>query len=207
MVQARFDSTDRHFRDRGNFFQREILDDVKQQSRTLKIGQLLKERKENITFLATNKRGTRVQFVSIRKIVGRFKPARLRRENRRRSVCPTPLLEALLMGDTEKPGGKLGVLPQTGDVPDGADKSFLNDIERRCFILEKFGGIGVKRQLKSFEQGIPCFRRLLAGGVEKMGIGDGHVGYLRVECEKTKKVQRLIPKMHLNLELTAALTG
>lgn len=55
------------------------------------------------------------------------------------------MLDALLVGDAEKPRGKARIVAQRADMADGGGKRLLHDIERGGGITEQFDDIGVKR--------------------------------------------------------------
>ena len=98
-----------------------------------------------------------------------------------------PVLHAFLVRDAEEPRPKLAVVAQAREVADGCGKRLLHDVERGGVVAEKFGGVGVKRQLVPLEQGVPGIRRMLAGGVEEIGFGGGHEGALESGMAKTRK--------------------
>src|SRR4030095_343907 len=78
-----------------------------------------------------------------------------------------PSLDALLVGDAEKPTAKLLVLSQSIDVTNGADEGLLNKVETRLFITNQFMHIREHRKLVTPKQRVP------RGQHPQPGIGNG----------------------------------
>ena len=66
-----------------------------------------------------------------------------------------PLLDAFLVGDAEEPTAEFGVALQAGDVFDGGDHRFLDDVERGLLVAHHLHDVGKKRQAVALEQGRP----------------------------------------------------
>ena len=77
------------------------------------------------------------------------------------------MLDALLMGDPEEPGGELGIAPEAADVPHGTLECLLDDIERLAFVPNELGDIHIERPFVLLEEVIPSMGILLPSGLDQ----------------------------------------
>src|SRR4051794_35952918 len=116
-MDAGFDSAELGFSDLGDFFERELLDKVQQQHRTLTQGQLGDQIQKGFLLFFVDEEITGGVIIfegSADLLVKKFSFTTLF----------APDLDTFLVGDAEKPGAEFAVVSQAVEVAQGADKGF-----------------------------------------------------------------------------------
>ena len=157
---------------------------MEQQDFALRLGQLREAGEEFLLTLAADEPVARV-IGGVRQQIGEFLDWLV---VARRLA---PVLGALLPGDSEEPRAELGVIAQAGEVARGGDERLLHDVQRGLVVADKFGDVGIQRQLMPPKEGVPRVGVAATGGAHGRLFRLGHGGHrCRVECGSGGKVQR-----------------
>lgn len=173
VMQAGFDRSNRHPGDAGDFFEREIFDDMQQKSRALGHWQSLNQAEELISLFTLQQERSGIAALQVGGIADNVSD----RSDEHAVIAPKspPMLNAFLVRDSENPRRESCVVAEVCDVADSSGECFLDNVERRRFVLENLSGIGVKRELMPFEQRVPSIGCILTDGFEEIGLGWVHV--------------------------------